>query len=133
MPATTAFLNVDLDVSSSEDLAPLAAALRPQVYALHVGRAGRRYWARFELPGQPKTADAAIRRLVAALQRLPARQRARWTRASRRDFNVGIQAAKQPHCREFAIEPATVALVARMDGRIVITVYGASGARKGVT
>jgi hypothetical protein len=121
---TTTFLNVDLDVSSHEDLAPLADALHPQVHALHVGRVGRRYWARFELRGQPRTPDTAIRRLVTAIQRLPARQRTRWNRAIRRDFNVGIQAAHQPHAGEFPIEPPTVAMVGKMGGRIVVTVYG---------
>ncbi len=126
MHDTTTFLNVDLDVSSREELAPLADALRPQVHALHVGRVGRRYWARFELRGQPGTPDAAIRRLVRAIQRLPARERARWNRAIRRDFNIGIQAAHRPHSSEFPIEAPTVALVGKMGGRVVVTVYGAS-------
>ncbi|MGH2376764.1 MAG: hypothetical protein ACRDIC_25305 [bacterium] len=123
---TTTFLNVDLDVSSRDDLAPLADGLRPQVHALHVGRVGRRYWARFELRAQPRTPDTAIRRLVTAIQRLPARQRTRWNRTIRRDFNVGIQAAPRPHCSEFPIEPPTVAMVGKVGGRIVVTVYGSS-------
>ena len=126
MGDTTTFLNVDLDVSSREDLAPLADALRPHVHALHVGRVGRRYSARFELNAQPRTPDTAIRRLVTAIQRLPARQRTRWRRATRRDFNVGIQAAPQPHYSEFPIEPPTVAMVGKVGGRIVVTVYGSS-------
>jgi hypothetical protein len=120
----TTFLNVDLDVSSREDLAPLGDALHPQVHALHVGRVGRHYWARFELRGQPRTPDTAIRRLVTAIQRLPARQRTRWNRAIRRDFNIGIQAATHPHASAFPIEPPTVAMVGKMGGRIVVTVYG---------
>jgi hypothetical protein len=120
----TTFLNVDLDVSSREDLAPLADALHPQVHALHVGRVGRHYWARFELREQPRTPDTAIRRLVTAIQRLPARQRTRWNRAIRCDFNIGIQAATHPHASAFPIEPPTVAMVGKMGGRIVVTVYG---------
>ena len=122
----TTFLNVDLELVSPEDLAPLAEALGPDVYALHVGRVGRRYRASFELRGQPRTPDAAVRRLVAAVQRLPRGARARWNRATRRDFNVGIQAAAGPTAREYAIEAATVALVAKVGARLVITVYGAS-------
>jgi hypothetical protein len=128
---TTTFLNVDLDMSSLEDLGPLAEALRPAVHALHIGRVRRRYWARFELVGQPRTPDTAIRRLVAAVQRLPARQRTRWNQATRRDFNIGIQAAEQPHASEFPIEPATVAMVTRVHGRIVVTVYACYAAEMG--
>jgi hypothetical protein len=74
----TAFLNVDLDISSREDLASLAAALGPKLIALHVGRIRSRYWTRLELRTQPRNPDAAIRRLIAAVQRLPLRQQSRW-------------------------------------------------------
>jgi hypothetical protein len=121
--ARVRFLNVDLDVRSREDLTPLAEALEPQVFALHVGRVGRGWMARFELSRQPKTADAAIRRLAAAVERLPARERARWRRASRREFNLGIQAAAEPPASEFPIEADTVALVARLGGRLAVTLY----------
>jgi hypothetical protein len=126
MCGATSFLNVDLDLASAEDLAPLVDALGAQLYALHVGRVGRWHRATLELRGQPRTPDSAIRRLVAAVRRLPPRQRARWNRATRRDFNVGIQAAAAPHAREFPIGAAAVAAVSGVGGRIVVTVYGAS-------
>jgi hypothetical protein len=122
----TTFLNVDLDISSREDLASLAAALRPRLIALHVGRERRTYRARLELRTQPRTPDAAIRRLVAAIQRLPVRQQACWRRAATRDFNIGIQAADAPHHIELPIAPATAAMAGKVGGRIVITVYGAA-------
>jgi hypothetical protein len=120
----TSFLNVDLDLSSREDLAPLAAALQSRLIVLHVGRVRNRYHARFELRTQPSSADLAIRRLVHAVQTLPVRQRARWRRATTRDFDIGIQSAETPHSTEFLVAAATVAMVARVGGRIVVTVYG---------
>jgi hypothetical protein len=130
MDVETTFLNVDLDLSSQEDLASLAAALRPRLIALHVGRIRRKYWARFELRTQAPTPDLAIRRLVAAIERLPARQRAAWKRATTRDFNIGIQAAEGPRHKEFPVAPATALLVGKLGGRIVITVYGAALSRE---
>ncbi|HEX4891676.1 MAG TPA: hypothetical protein VFV47_00195 [Hyphomicrobiaceae bacterium] len=126
MDAGTAFLNVDLDLSSQEDLASLAAALRPRLIALHVGRIRRKYWARFELRTQPRDPDLAIRRLVAAIESLPAQQRASWKRATTRDFNIGIQAAEGPRHKEFTVAPATATMVGKVGGRIVITIYGAA-------
>ena len=123
MTRTAEFLNVDLDVWSREDLTPLVEALEPGLFALHLTRVGRGWRARFELSRQPKTADAAIRRLAAAVERLPAGQRARWRRATRREFNIGIQAAAEPHAGEFPIEAATVARVARLGGRLAVTLY----------
>jgi hypothetical protein len=122
----TAFLNVDLEISSREDLAPLAAALQPDLTELHVGRVGRTYWARLELRKQPRTPDVAIRQLISAIHRLPGRHRACLRRATRRDFNIGIQAAEEPRCVEFPLTPPTVVMVGQVGGRIVITVYGAA-------
>jgi hypothetical protein len=126
MDAETTFLNVALDLSSREDIASLAAALQPRLIALHVGRIRRKYWARFELRTQPRNPDVAIRQLVAAIESLPAQQRASWKRATTRDFNIGIQAAEGPRHREFSVAPATAMMVGKVGGRIVITVYGAA-------
>ena len=122
----TTFLNVDLDISSRENLAPLAAALRPGLLALHVGRNRTRYWARLELRTQPPSPDAAIRRLVRAIQSLPRRQQGRWKRATTRDFNIGIQAAAKPHDSEFPLARETVQMLGKVRARLVITVYGAA-------
>jgi hypothetical protein len=122
----TTFLNVDLDISSREDLAPLAAALRPKLFTLHVGRNRTRYWARLELRTQPRSPDAAIRRLVRAIQNLPRRQLGCWKRAITRDFNIGIQAAEEPYDSEFPVARETLEMVGKVRGRIIITVYGAA-------
>lgn len=45
--------------------------------------------------------------------------------ATRRDFNIGIQAGKQLWTFELGLSPATVAAIAALDGRVVVTVYGA--------
>src|SRR6185295_8092335 len=125
----TTFLNVDLELSSREDLASLAAALQPRLTELHVGRVGRTHWARLELRRHPRTPDAAIRQLVSAIQSLPGRQRARWNRATRRDFNIGIQAAEEPRYVELPLAPTTVKMVGQVGARIVVTVYGLALAR----
>lgn len=130
---TTTFLNVDLDISSREDLASLAEALRPRLNALHVGRVRRRYLARFELRTQPGTPDSAIRRLISAIERLPPRERARWKRATVREFNIGIQAGDEPQHSEFPLKPETVTMVGKLGGRIVITVYGAALTKRGTS
>ena len=126
MSDRTTFLNVDLDVVADEDLQPLADALSRTMFALHVGRVGRRHRASFELRRSPRTPDIAIRRLVAAVKTLSRADRARWRRATTRDFNIGIQSAAEPRATELALGASTVRLVSEVGGRIVITVYGSS-------
>jgi hypothetical protein len=122
----TTFLNVDLDISSRQDLSSLAEALHPRLITLHIGRIRSKHWARFELRRQPNNPDVAIRRLVTVIEQLPARHLACWNRATTRDFNIGIQAAEQPAHREFSVDPATAVMAGKIGARIVITVYGAA-------
>src|SRR5262245_51558751 len=130
MAERTTFLNVDLDIASREDLAPLVEALAPRLFALHVERIGRQHRARLELSREPRTPDVAIRALSDAVEALPARHRARWKRATTRELNIGIQAADGPPDVTFPIEAASIAKIAKIGGRLAITVYGSKLTRR---
>jgi hypothetical protein len=64
-----------------------------------------------------------IQGFVGAVERLPRSARRLWNRSHRRDFNIGIQAAMQPHGYELRLEPATVQAAARVGASIGVTVY----------
>jgi hypothetical protein len=125
--ATTSFLNVDLDVSGVEDLAPLVQALRPAIFELYTGRSGSGYQAHLELASRgsagPSDADGTITRFVRLLLALPPRARRLWDRARQRDFNIGVQAGMDPHAFELGLRATTLQAVAGLRGRIVLTVY----------
>lgn len=124
---TTTFLNVDLDISSRSDLAPLVVALGRKVIPLYVGREGRGYSAHLELARVPKDANTAIQRFTTLVRALPADARALWQTAATRDFNVGIQAALHPHAYTHALAPDTLSAAASLNARVVFTVYAAEG------
>ena len=114
------FSNVDLDVASRADLAPLIKALEPEAFCLD-GTARRRRglcFARFELSRQPKNPDAGI---VSLIESLPARVRALWNGAAQRDFNVGVEAADR--YQQFTVRTETVLSAGRVGGSITFTVY----------
>ena len=123
--SSTHFLNVDLDIYSMTSLEPLVAALGEDVFVLHVGRSGRRYEAHLETAGSGyrHVPDRTIAELVAMIEKLPARARKLWTTATRREFNIGIQAEKAPASFELQLLPKTVAAVARVNATFVVTVY----------
>ncbi len=122
---TITFLNVDLDISSGSNLQPLVTALGQRVFTLHVGREGQTYSAHLELSREPKTADFAIRRLAALIHALPKAERKLWDTAKVRDFNVGVQAAMQPHSYEIPLAYETLKLASALKARIVLTIYAA--------
>jgi hypothetical protein len=119
----TRFLNVDLDVWSSEPLESLVVAFGGRVFVLRVGKEGRRYAAHLELSSQrhSKKAGVAIMHFVRLIKKLPRRERQLWNRASSRQFNIGIASGPEPY--EVNIESKVVAAVSSVDGEIVVTCY----------
>ena len=122
---TTTFLNVDLDLYSRSNLEPLVAALGQRVFTLHLGREGQTYSAHLELSRKPRTADRAIRSLAALIHTLPKAERRLWDTANVRDFNVGVQAALQPHSYEIPLAYETLKIASALKARIVFTIYAA--------
>lgn len=115
------------------DLQPLVTILGNKAYALYVGRDKRTFCAHLELTKIAKTADSAIRGFCALIEALPKAERDLWNGAKVRDFNVGVQAAAQPHCCEFAVAAETVRSVSKLGARIVFTVYAPDEPRKQAT
>ena len=120
---TAQFLNVDLEVASRTDLAPLEAALGKRVFTLYIGRQRRTYRAHFELSRSTNSADATIRGFCALIEKLPKDARKHWGNATRRDFSVGIQAGDKPSTLDTVLEAETVQAAARVNARIVFTLY----------
>ena len=123
----TQFLNVDLDLYASVPLDRLVAAFGKNVLVLHVGKERRRFSAHLELATPPRDPDRALRRFVECVAALPPAARRLWRRAEIREFNIGIQAAAQPHSFEWHVSPKTLRAVAGVNARIGTTVYGANG------
>ena len=120
----TLFMNVDVDVYSKTSLQPLVAAFGKKVIVHHVGREGRDQSAHFSLASTHRDdADTLAYRLAGLVTRLPRAARQLWDRARRRDFNLGIQAGMTPYSHEIALTRRTLARVAAVGGRIVITTY----------
>jgi hypothetical protein len=122
---TTHFLNVDLDIHSRTNLQPLVTAMGKKVHVLFVGRIKRTYQAHLELwdSGLSQSADSIICGFCALIRKLPKAAVKLWIGAKVRDFNVGVQAAMQPHSHEIALELETIRAAAEVNARIVLTVY----------
>lgn len=115
--------NVDLEIGTKATVRALAEELSDRLLAMYTGRLRGLNRAHYEVETLTKTADATIRGFVRILKRLsPAGKRA-WKKATVRDFNIGIQCEREPRYFEVAIDAATLSEVAKLGGRIVVTVY----------
>src|SRR5215471_18348228 len=114
------FLNVDLDIDSSDDVTALVKAFEPHAYALE-RPAGR---ASFEL----SKVDAAgpepiIVEFVRLVTDLPPIARGIWDRASRRVFDIGLQSSRAPHYETHRLTAETLRAVAAIGAEIAVTIY----------
>ncbi|CAN5826513.1 hypothetical protein BH11MYX3_BH11MYX3_46820 [soil metagenome] len=119
----TKFLNVDLEIAGRSSLEPLAAELSPRMFALYRGLEGKLERAHYETRNQYDTAEQCLRNMLRVLGRMGPKARACWRAASVRDFNVGVQSGAKPFLFEVPISAATLAAVAKLGARIVLTVY----------
>ena len=120
------FLNIDLLLVGRFDRRPLLASLRDDVFVLHDD-------AKFEgedclvlevlAPGLDLSATLA--RLLKWVQRLPPVARRSWAAASRRVFDIGIQAGLEPNDSHWTVPHEQIAALARLRAEVMFTVYGA--------
>jgi len=124
------YLAVDLDVRSRRSLAPLLAAW-PN--AETPGRVNQRapHWLVLSGLTAPRaryrardTADFRVRELVRVVEGLPRPARRCWNAATRRTFDIGIAGpAGLSRGTDIPVNQDTIEAVARVGGRILITVY----------
>jgi hypothetical protein len=122
------FLNVDLEIESSSDLAPLAAELEPDACALYCGPAAVGYLLNLELNSRSADTDGPderIHKLCQLVEALSPAGRQGWQSASRRTFDVGYDATTAHMAARFALRTDTLERIARMGATLTVTVYRA--------
>lgn len=119
----TRFLNVDLELVATFDLAPLLEHFNPTTFTLRdsVDDGRRTVW--LELGADPKDTDGAILRYAMLVESLPSDIRQLWDECEDRCLNVGIQSGLTPHASAFRISPDAIAKLGTIAARLEITVY----------
>jgi len=125
MSEPTHFINVDLDLASSESLAPLLEAWGDEVIVLHHTLVpGRGSEAGLEVTAMTTTAQQTIRCFVRLVQRLDPELRALWDGFTERVLDIGIQSGTDgPHYWRFELSPKTLAEIQEIGARLAFTVY----------
>jgi hypothetical protein len=123
----TQFLNVDLELVATFDLAPLLEHFNPTTFTLRdsVDDGRRTVW--MELDADPKDTDDAILRYAMLVESLPSDIRRLWDECEDRCLNVGIQSGLTPHASAFRISTDAIAKLVAIAARLEITVYSADG------
>lgn len=127
------FLNVDLELSSKHDLAPVLQALAPDAFVLHAERRRGKHFARLELEREPRrrSADAIIGRFAELVERLPPLTRRCWNQATTRELSIGLNGGIEPPWIIETLTPETVRRLARIGAAVGITVYAVEQPERG--
>ncbi len=120
MPAAL-FLNVDLDLASSDGLEALVEAMKPYVIVLNNEQ---KQFVSLELSTvQPTTIDDAIARYALLVNQLAVEHRKIWNQCSMRRMSIGIQSHGSSHQSSFCISEESLALLCDLKAEVAFTVY----------
>lgn len=120
------FLNVNLEIESAADLAPLQAALGPDAVVLYCGPGGNGFQLVLETtPGQEGAGpiEATCAALCRIIEALPPEARAHWDGAYRRTFDIGLEATPGQVVARLGVATAMLGRMVALGGEIAVTVY----------
>ena len=122
----TRYMNVDLDVYGDTPLDGLVQEWSDSVIVLLVGGSRKKYEAHVALASSVMdggSVDETIVGLTRLVRNLPRVHRKTWNSATRREFNIGIEAGLTPPAFELPLQERTLKAVIDVGGVVVVTVY----------
>ena len=123
MSDITHFLNVDLELVTRGEIAPLLASWSKNVVVLRHSIEEGQCTVWLELDSQPREAEHALLGFLDLVGKLPDEVRDLWNSCDDRCFNVGIQAGGEPHASTYTISPRTLGRISAVMARVAVTVY----------
>ena len=117
------FLNVDLEVRSRKNLAPLAAELDRKAVVLHCERVRSAWFRRVESGRSHRGPDATIRALCKVVEGLSEPIKNLWRSADRKAFDIGYETNPDAPVFAATVTPGTLRLVAQLGADLVVTIY----------
>ena len=119
------FLNIDLEVESSEDLQPLIDDLGEDVSVLYQGENGSGFnFVSFEVkPSGAKDVDGIVASFCLFIENLTPEARQIWDNCHTRKFDAGFQSGSSPRSYQSEIRADTIKRVSEIVASIVVTIY----------
>lgn len=115
------FLNIDLDIESSVDIAPIVEEWGNRIAVFRHDAVDGVFYGSFET-GCSGVSDI-IDEYVSLIEGLTPSSREIWDKAHRRDFDFGYASGSKPNNFHSRVEADYVNKLANVGGSIVITIY----------
>jgi hypothetical protein len=119
------FLNVDLEIESSEDLQPIIDDFGESVSVLYHGENGSGFnLASFEVyPSGARDIDGIIAEFCLYIENLSPEAKEIWDKCFSKRFDAGFQSGDFPRSYKTEIRADIVERVAKVGASIVVTIY----------
>ena len=127
MDGKISYLNTDLDLTSSDNLTELAAALEAAgLLSLHVTQSDDGSWhATFETRDLHTRIEPEgdIAGMLVIVESLTEPLRSVWSRCTRREFNIGYDCGDEPWAFNQGLSCALLGRIATVGGSLRVTLY----------
>jgi hypothetical protein len=119
------FLNVDLEIESSQDLQTIIDDLGENVSVLHHGENGSGFnFVSFEVqPSAERDVDGIISSFCLYIENLSPEAKIIWDKSHSKRFDVGFQSGDFPRSYRTEIRGDTINRVAKLGASIAMTIY----------
>jgi hypothetical protein len=117
------YLNLDLVISSFEDLTPLIESFGDQIDLLYNGKENGIFRAICEIPGRNLGAEQAALSFCHLIEGLEGQALQLWEGAFSRDFDFGFESGQGGRQIRIRLEPALIGRIALCGASISITLY----------
>ncbi len=118
----TEFLNIDLDISSEEDISELVIEIGKNTCVLNNSSEEGVFEATFETGGQEP--NQIINEFVSIINELSPKAKAQWEDCKSREFNIGYDGGESPNVFVSALSGSSIKGISEINGEVVITIYG---------
>lgn len=127
------YLNVDLVISSREELTPIIESFDDDVVVLFNGRWGDHHRAVFEIAGSHASANEDIGYFCSLIEGLEGPAKELWHAAFSREFDVGFESGFGGECAYVTLQSAVIQRLAEAKASVSVTLYPVAPAEAAAT
>ena len=123
-------INTDLEIESSDDLAPVIESFGDDVVVLYQGKAMGMNKASFEIADLVADPDAIANHFCMLIEGLSQEAKKVWDSCSAKTFDIGYEAGTEPRSFSSELRPKTIERIAAIETGVNITIYSAMSHKK---
>jgi hypothetical protein len=118
------FLNVDLEIESTENLQPIIDDFGDNVSVLYHGENAKGFnFANFEISLGDRDADGIISNFCLLIENLSLETKTIWEKCCSKKFDIGFESGDFPRSYQTEIRADTIERVAKIGASIGVTIY----------